>query len=139
MVASSWCDIRLNQSCSNKILYRLRNFSSRFYLQQNIAITGAGLSRFDDAIQGLHIIESVFAREYQENQLEKYQPSTYHGYSIIDSSNRYFSARGDISSDDHLVYPTTIDPHGFLHELLSDDLVYAPDNIVQYYQQIGNL
>ena len=119
------------------MFYRLRNFSSRIYLQQNIAITGAGLSRFNDAIQGLHIIESVFAREYQENQLEKYQPSTYHGFSSIDSSNRYFSARCDIPSDDHLMFPTNTDPHGFLHELLTDDLAYAPDNVVQYYQQIG--
>jgi hypothetical protein len=120
------------------MFYRPRNFSSRIYLQQNIAITGGGLPYFDDAIQGLHIIESLFAREYQEDKLEVYQPSTHLSFSSIDCSNRYFSPRADISSDDHLAFPSNIDPHGFLHELLSNDLAYAPDNVVEYYQQVEN-
>jgi hypothetical protein len=138
-IVSSKYDISLDQSGPDKLYHRLRNFAARMYLQQNITITGAGLPRFDDAIESLHIIQSVFAREYQENQLETYHPATHHGFTSIDASNRYFSTRSDISSDDHLVFPTSIDPYGFLHELLSNDLTYAPDNVVQYHQQIGNM
>ena len=101
-------------------------------------ITGLGLPSFDDAILGLHMIESILSREFRENQLERYQPSAYQTFASLECSSRYFSPRKDISSQDFLTFPVTIDPRGFLKELEYHDLAYAPDNVVEYYKDADN-
>ena len=100
-------------------------------------ITGAGLPRFNDAVLALRTIESVFSREFREDQLETYQSSTHHNYPSIEASNRYFSTRKDIPSNDFLHLPTTIDPRGYLKELQYQDLIYTADNVVEYYEAKG--
>jgi len=116
----------------------MRNSTARFFLQQSITLSGGGLPRFNDALLGVHIIESIFSREFQENELETYETTTHDGFPTVEASNRYFSNRRDIPNNDHLDIPPIIDPHGYLKELRYHDLVYTHHNVVEYYEAKDN-
>ena len=112
-------------------------YKNRLQLQQGISILGAGVPLFDTAVNGLMAISSIFAQEFGDNFIP-YSCSNYEGSPVINASNRYFSARKDVSVDQHLVFPRTMDPNGVLQSLLAPDNVYAPDNVVEYYRAVKN-
>jgi len=117
----------------------MKNVHQRLLLQQGISFTGADLPRFQDAITGIRIIESILSQEFQENQFQPYQPSNYLTFPSIDASNRYFSFRRDVSASNHLDIHPTIDPAGLLKSMQGETLVHAADNIVEYYKANNNL
>ena len=113
---------------------RFTQYRSRFALQQGLSITGGGLPLFDTAVVGLQTIRLIFDQEMNSDRLTDYSSSTSNGYPSIDASNRYFTPKQDISNDDHLQYPKTVDPRGILGSIAGNDLVYAPENVVEYYK-----
>jgi len=106
-------------------------------MQQGISLTGGDLPLFNDAISGLQTIQTIFNHELNHCLLD-YYPSHYNSNPSIDASNRYFSLKNDISSDGHLPIPKAIDPRGILKAMKSQDLVYAPENVVEYYKASNN-
>ena len=83
---------------------------------------------------GLQTIRIIFDQEINSDQLTNYSSTTSNGYPSIDASNRYFTPKRDVSHDDHLQYPKVVDPRGVLSSIAGHDLVYAPENVVEYYQ-----
>jgi hypothetical protein len=98
-----------------------------------VSITGGGLPKFNTAVDGVSAIRSMFADHFSKNLLEESAP-TYDSYPVIDASNRYFSSRKDVPLDGVVEIPKLIDPQGILASLENNNLVYALDNVVEYYK-----
>ena len=80
----------------------------------------------------------IFSNSFPSGRLNSFVPSTFKDHTSFTSSNRYFSAVKEIISTTAIPFPPVIDPHGDLQALSGRDLVYAADNVVQYYKLSDN-
>jgi hypothetical protein len=113
---------------------RLQRSQQRQFLQQSISLFGGDLSLFRAAISGITGIQCLFSNEFKENDFEQWSPTMYKDMPSIDASNRYFSAKKDVSGDDHIPFPQAVDPRSILKSLEGLDFVHAADNVVDYYK-----
>jgi hypothetical protein len=111
-----------------------RNLHHTRYLQQGVAITGAGLPSFDDILTALKSIQSIFIGCFPAHHFTNSVPSSFQDHFSFAANNRFFSNTKEISAPTVIPFPSVVDPHGTLQRSSGQDLVYAPDNVVEYYK-----
>jgi hypothetical protein len=105
------------------------------YLRQRASITGLGNKTFDDAAANLAKIHAIFKRSIG-NQLEDGPVySDFKGFRALDTSNRYFTPKDDISANDSVALGIEVDPHGFLLQAAGSAYVHTTDNKIYYYEK----
>jgi hypothetical protein len=104
------------------------------FLQQGIVITGAGLPSFDSIVPAVRALHAIFSNHLPGGRTVIYDPTTFKGYSAFSASNRYFTPAKHITSGGSLSFPRIMDPDGILGAMIAADIVYAADNVVEYYK-----
>ena len=107
-------------------------------MQQGVSITGGGLQLFATAIACLDTIRSIFNQELNSGILDNHTSPTFQDHLSMDASNRYFTLKQNILNDDHLQFLKVVDPRNILESLKGQDLVYGPENVVEYYKAANN-
>jgi hypothetical protein len=115
-----------------------QNPHRRQYLQQSISLTGAGLPTFTTATRAIEAIQTVFACEFKEDRMERWQPPTYADMPRLNASNRYFTAAKDTVQSIQLLFTQLADPHGVLQSMQGQDLIHTSDNVVDYYKLLDD-
>jgi hypothetical protein len=90
------------------------------------------------ATRAIQAIQTVFASEFKEDQIEKWQPPTYADVPRLDASNRYFTASKDMVQSIQLPFTLLADPNGVLQSMQGQDLIHTFDNVVDYYKLIDD-
>ena|ERR1700683_3393539 len=105
-------------------------------MRQSITITGLGSDIFKTNIDKITAVESLFNREFRDNSLSDWSPSTFKDMPAIDICNRIFTKIDrttlDSSPDSVEIHPA-IDPTGELKKLAGQDFIHTIDNKVEYY------
>ena len=109
------------------------------YLRQDISITGLGLEEFQDQVNSIPDITALFTRAVRE---DKIQPITMigeqEGFTTLNASNRYFTARKEAQTAKELPFHQDIDPKGNLAKLIGTQFVHLEENNVSYYERVSS-
>ena len=103
-------------------------------MAQSITVTGLGCSTFKDATSTLKEIRLIAEREFKNGMLEKWSPGTYHGFSALTFSNRYFRTVKEGDHHEEVEFSKDVNPVGILQRLAKNDLVHTEENVVQYFK-----
>lgn len=102
-------------------------------MRQSVTITGLGNENFKANITKITAIENLFNREFRDNSLSDWSPSTFKHMAAIDISNRIFTKTyGAPDSHPEEIHPS-IDPTGRLKKLAGQEYIHTIDNKVEYY------
>lgn len=109
------------------------------YLKQGVTITGLGLDDFQSQLDMIPDIVALFTRAVNE---DKIQPNSIIGefeeLSTLHASNRYFTPKKDAPNAKELTFHKDVDPFGNLARLLGPAHVHIEENVVSYYERVGN-
>ena len=88
-----------------------------------------------DSISAIHAIHHTFSRAVPDNSMEEWVPTMFEDYQAIDTGNRYFTNRKDVSSSEVVRFKACVDPDGIL-EAASEgtDVVHTWENEVEYFE-----
>ncbi|KAL0951864.1 hypothetical protein HGRIS_008524 [Hohenbuehelia grisea] len=106
------------------------------YLKQGVTVTGLGTQQFDDAMNGITYVMSIFARSAEDGNI---LPSD--GFNLgdnpstLDVTNRYLTPVHERQpGDQSLTLAKEIDPLSTLNRFISEgEYVYGEDNQVLYF------
>ncbi len=103
------------------------------YLRQCIAVTGLGTPVFEDNVDVIRNIHTLFSRHFEEDKLLEWSPTPFQNMASIDVSNRYFTSRRDCPNATSIKLHSAIDPTGRIKSFVSNDFIHTEDNEVKYY------
>jgi hypothetical protein len=103
-------------------------------------LTGLGTPTFEQAVDAAQEIYGLFDRSFEDGTLESWTTSTTQSRAgrSLDASNRYVTSKKDAPCMIHIPFSPTIDPRGFLEQMLKGNYVHGDDNTVEYYQVCKN-
>lgn len=99
-----------------------------------MTLTGLGTETFDQAIENVMFIHTMFDRALKDGAIEGWQPDTFRTYHAFNTSNRYFSSRRLNGCATPVAFPDMVDPNGILASLAGNDLIHCEENQVHYYE-----
>jgi hypothetical protein len=81
-------------------------------------------------------IHEIFNRQFKENDLEPWLPSTHGEAPAIDTNNRYFTPKRDFPRAQSVAFLPMVDPKGTLTRIANTmtDFIHTLDNQVHYYK-----
>jgi hypothetical protein len=104
------------------------------YLRQSISLTGLGAAFFDSCVDGMSDVLLTFSRCIAVQKLATCSlVDSFDKYSCVELSNRYFTARKDVTAEQHMPLSSDVDPKGFLAEAAGNLYVHATENVVNYF------
>ncbi|KAK0435847.1 hypothetical protein EV421DRAFT_1908344 [Armillaria borealis] len=104
-------------------------------MAQSVTVTGLGCHTFDDAIVMLQEIRLTAEREFKSGMLDKWSPTTYHGFPAFVLSNRYFRTQKEGGQHKEVIFSKDVDPVGILQRLAKNDLIHTEENEMQYFKR----
>ena len=105
------------------------------YLRQSATVTALGHSVYDDLIENIAIIHSIFRRAVGDCLAEESVNSTFEEWPAIDVANRYFTPKAVARSEDIRPIGFDVDPYGYLKKAASSLFVHTEENKVYYFQK----
>lgn len=109
------------------------------HLKQCVTITGLGLDDFQSQLDMIPDIVALFTRAVNEDRIE---PHSIIGelkeLSTLHASNRYFTPKKAAPNAKKLTFHRDVDPFGNLARLLGPAHVHIEENVVSYYECVGN-
>ena len=126
---------------SNIVTYPMPSPTSNHicHLKQGVSITRLGLENFQSQVDMVPDIAALFTRAINE---DKIQPNAIVGeleeFSTLNTSNRYFTPRKDARTAKDLAFHTDIDSYGNLSRLLGPVHTHIEENVVTYYERLGD-
>ncbi|KAJ7598280.1 hypothetical protein C8J56DRAFT_1039114 [Mycena floridula] len=106
----------------------------RAFLQKQIlTLTGFGSRLFEQSIECLHELITMFERSYPEHAIETWDLPT----ATIQALNRYFTRGSDTGALNILDLDRNIDPYGILAAAAKGRYVYTEDNKINCFQMLG--
>jgi hypothetical protein len=106
------------------------------YARQRVTLTGLGIKAFQEAIDSIIIIHSLFSRHLPHGSLEQWMPTNYMDHLAINLANRYFSEKRHHPKAVPIPFPAYMDPKRILADMQGDKLIHCEENSVQYYEAI---
>jgi hypothetical protein len=104
------------------------------YLRQSISLTGLGASYFESCVDGMSDVLNMFSHCIAVQKLASCSLiDSFDKYSCIDLSNCYFTARKEVTADQHVLLSSDVDPKGFLAEAAGNLYVHTTKNVVNYF------
>ena len=105
--------------------------------RQSLSITGLGTETFRKVISTIHVLDHLMCQTLSPNSAHPWVPSQFDEFPSIEISNRYFTRRSEILADDIASFSCDIDPTGILARRAGDTFTHAVDNVVVYYDRVG--
>jgi len=114
-----------------------------FFAQQGITLSGYGAQCFSQYESAIRLLDRKFQRKVKEGLYEPFQPKYAESYFAFEATNRYFTkqSRPNVTSEGvALVFPKTLDPHGYLCTAAhKNNMVHLEDNTVKYFVKENSL
>ncbi|KAJ6514266.1 hypothetical protein C8R47DRAFT_1206635 [Mycena vitilis] len=105
------------------------------FLSQQVEICGLETATFDDAMTKITALHGLFGEYLTGVEVKPIQDGPYSTSNALGASNRVFSQKSDMPTEQDNHFQDGVDPLGRLERLKSPDLIHAPDNIVQYFKK----
>ncbi|KAJ3493814.1 hypothetical protein NLJ89_g10931 [Agrocybe chaxingu] len=106
------------------------------YLRQSVTLVGFDTPSFNSAVHAITQIHGLFARSVGTENLEQCgMVSHSEDHSCVETSNRYFTPKKDVTSCTSIQFSPDVDPHGYLAEAAGPNLFHGEDNEVYYYER----
>jgi hypothetical protein len=88
-------------------------------------------------MKGLTNIYVLFSRFVPADKLQTCAIMGQYGeYASMDTSNRYFTARKDSPTEQHVPFSSEVDPNGILERAVGSVYIHSEHNIVRYYERV---
>ncbi|KAK0435576.1 uncharacterized protein EV420DRAFT_1281668, partial [Desarmillaria tabescens] len=87
-------------------------------LSQKITITGLGSRYFEEVMEEPKEVSLTVEREFKQEALEQWRPTTYHSFDTMESTNRYFRRIIEGESEEVMPILKEVDPNGALQQLI---------------------
>ena len=79
-------------------------------------------------------IHAIFKRAIGPQLLDESEFSQQDGFTVINTSNRYFSVRTESNQDDECLITQEMDPKGYLRKAAGAKYIHTDENRVHYYE-----
>jgi len=107
-------------------------------MRQSVSITGFSTEAFEQAIESITLIHTIFSRVFKDGILEHWQPSTFGEHPVIDMSNHYFTSRCQNPSAKLLAFHHLVNSNSILTEIAVGDLIHTEENNVKHFEWYPN-
>jgi hypothetical protein len=105
------------------------------FLNQQAEITGLESTTFKESVAKLDSVNDLFAQHLAGIELSSTTERVSMGEKTIVASNRIFTAKTDVPTEQDTEFHNGLDPLQLLAKLKSTDLIHAPGNIVKYFRR----
>jgi hypothetical protein len=111
------------------------------FLKQAVTITGLDTHKFKCSLEGVLLIQSIFAKGVGENMIIPWKPGYYQGQPTMDLANRYFNNAMSTGIEEQVPFHPLVDSNDVLSKIAEEGhFVHTADNEVRYLarvQQVG--
>ncbi|KAJ6449306.1 hypothetical protein C8R47DRAFT_1084762 [Mycena vitilis] len=105
------------------------------FLSQQVEICGLDTAIFEEAMAKIIALHDLFGEYLTGVEVKPIADGPFSTNNAFGASNRVFSLKSDIPTEQDNRFQDGVDPLGRLEKLKSPDLIHAPDNIVQYFKK----
>ncbi|KAJ7152416.1 hypothetical protein C8R46DRAFT_1042787 [Mycena filopes] len=109
------------------------------FLTQSAEIDGMRTATFDAAMASLASVDQRFSDFLAGTDIMGCSEEAKRRGRGLLASNKIFSFRSDVPTEQDTGFQDGVDPVGALARLKTGDLIHAPDNIVKYYKRVQDL
>jgi len=117
-------------------------YEKALHISQHIRLMGHGSKTFDEALENISKINTLFDRQFGPNILHQVEIGrTAKGRLFLDARTRIFTSRLNDTLSNEIKIPSTIDPDNVLERFKGPgalELFYGPDNEVRYYERVSD-
>ncbi|KAJ7153851.1 hypothetical protein C8R46DRAFT_1218224 [Mycena filopes] len=105
------------------------------FLSQHLEVTGAGTATFREAMSKVQVVFDRFANQLAGMELAPIADGQGDGSDTFVASNRIFSLKSDLPTEQDNCFEDGVDSAGFLQRLKRNEYIHAPENIVKYLRK----
>ncbi|KIM84094.1 hypothetical protein PILCRDRAFT_68465, partial [Piloderma croceum F 1598] len=107
---------------------------TNIHLRQAVSLTGLGTEKFEQSIDAIIHIHTIFSRTFKDGLLDPWLLSAFKDHNAIDISNRYFTSHRQSPNTVQLPFHKLVDPDRILEGMVDRDIVHSEENDVQYFE-----
>jgi hypothetical protein len=101
-------------------------------------LTGFGADQTEACIDGIQSLFRFFEQVLPADSIEVWSPSLFDGHKAIDTGNRFFTDRHNLSNHEMVPFKSSVDPDRILEEAMGTEFVHLRENEVEYFECVDD-